>query len=73
LPGGSCGVHSVLAVGYTPLMDSDGVVRPFFIIKNSWGTDWGDKGYGYMSSEYVDQLCRSSVGVTSVPEAGPAM
>lgn len=35
--------HAVTIVGY----DNDG-----FLIKNSWGTEWGDKGYGWVSFEY---------------------
>ncbi|MBS1744636.1 MAG: hypothetical protein JST21_00555 [Bacteroidetes bacterium] len=37
------GGHAVTIVGY----DNDG-----FLIKNSWGDDWGDKGYGWVSFEY---------------------
>lgn len=31
--------HAVLAVGYTP---------DYWIVKNSMGTEWGDKGYAYI-------------------------
>ena len=40
------GGHAVMAVGYD---DEEEV----FIIRNSWGTDWGDKGYFYMPYEYI--------------------
>ncbi|HZW32727.1 MAG TPA: C1 family peptidase [Isosphaeraceae bacterium] len=40
------GGHAVLAVGY----DNDDRV---FIVRNSWGEDWGDAGYFYMSYAYL--------------------
>jgi C1A family cysteine protease len=40
------GGHAVLAVGY----DSK---RRVFIVRNSWGTGWGAKGYFYMPFEYM--------------------
>lgn len=44
-----CGGHAVLAVGY----DID---KRIFFIKNSWGESWGNKGYGTISFEYIDQM-----------------
>ncbi len=42
----SHGGHSMCCVGYS---DVDQV----FIIRNSWGTDWGDAGYCYMPYNYL--------------------
>ena len=38
--------HSMCAVGYS---DSEKV----FIVRNSWGADWGNKGYCYMPYAYL--------------------
>lgn len=42
----SHGGHAMLCVGYS---DPDEV----FIVRNSWGDDWGDKGYCYMPYNYL--------------------
>jgi len=47
--GAGCGPkvdHAVLAVGYTVV---DGVEA--FIVKNSWGADWGKNGYIYIATD----------------------
>ncbi|MEZ0374383.1 MAG: C1 family peptidase, partial [Candidatus Sericytochromatia bacterium] len=42
----SHGGHAMLCVGYS---DPDKV----FIVRNSWGKEWGDKGYCYIPYDYV--------------------
>jgi hypothetical protein len=42
----SHGGHAMLCVGYS---DPDRV----FIVRNSWGEDWGDKGYCYIPYDYL--------------------
>ena len=39
------GGHAIAVVGYT--------ADKRFIIRNSWNTTWGDKGFGYVSEAYV--------------------
>ena len=40
------GGHAVLIVGYDD-------TRQVLIVRNSWGAEWGDKGYFYLPYEYV--------------------
>lgn len=51
------GGHAIAVVGYT----STGR----FIIRNSWGTSWGDHGFGYASPAYIAAaFFNESYGVT---------
>ena len=46
--------HAIAIVGYT---------KDCFIIRNSWGTDWGDNGYAYASNEYVEAAFCEGYGI----------
>jgi len=48
------GGHAVALVGYTPTR---------FIVRNSWGTTWGDKGFGYASHAYATDAFTEAYGV----------
>jgi len=50
--------HAVLAVGYDNTQSP-----PFWIVKNSWGTDWGMSGYFNIESD--NGLCGINLCVTS--------
>ncbi len=47
------GGHAVCLVGYT---------TKHFIVRNSWGTGWGDKGFGYASNAYADAAFTEAYG-----------
>ncbi len=53
-PGTARAGHAVALVGYTP---------DRFIVRNSWGTDWGDGGYGYASLDYARAAFTEAYGV----------
>jgi C1A family cysteine protease len=52
------GGHAIVAVGYS---DGIEITNPYngnktvgaLLIRNSWGTKWGENGYGWLPYEYV--------------------
>ncbi len=45
------GGHAVLTIGFE---DGEEPSDRVFIVRNSWGSDWGEDGYGYLPFAYVD-------------------
>jgi hypothetical protein len=53
-PSTARGGHAVALVGYT---------TTGFIVRNSWGTGWGDKGYAYASNAYAAKAFTEAYGM----------
>ena len=53
-PATARGGHAVAIVGYRP---------GGFIVRNSWGTGWGDKGFGYASLAYAQAAFTEAYGI----------
>ena len=43
--------HTVLVVGYGTYTDESEQATDYFILRNSWGMDWGRQGYILVSFE----------------------
>jgi C1A family cysteine protease len=48
------GGHAIVAAGYDDDLTVGGD-KGALLIRNSWGTGWGDGGYGWMSYRYVTE------------------
>uniref|UniRef100_A0A8D0DP70 Dipeptidyl peptidase 1 n=1 Tax=Salvator merianae TaxID=96440 RepID=A0A8D0DP70_SALMN len=55
--------HAVLLVGYGADPQSG---EPFWIVKNSWGTSWGEKGF-FRIRRGTDECAIESIAVASTP------
>jgi len=53
-PNTARGGHAIALVGYTP---------DRFIVRNSWGTSWGDRGFAYASDQYAGAGFTEAYGV----------
>lgn len=55
----SLGGHAVCVMGYSR-------TGKFFKFKNSWGENWGERGYGYLSFDYLESYCRDAWSATDL-------
>ena len=53
--------HAITIVGYSNL-DSDS--KPYWIVRNSWGADWGEDGYIRIAIQEGDGVCGINMEVT---------
>lgn len=58
--GSDTGGHDILLVGYN---DADG---GYFIVKNSWGTGWGESGFGKIAYSELASQSGTSILATSM-------
>jgi C1A family cysteine protease len=54
------GGHAVCIVGYDDSLPVTGQPNGRFIVRNSWGTGWGDNGYFYMPYGVIQDTTMSS-------------
>jgi GH24 family phage-related lysozyme (muramidase) len=53
-PNTARGGHAIALVGYT---------EEYFIVRNSWGSLWGDKGFAYASLQYAEAAFNEAYGI----------
>jgi hypothetical protein len=62
-PSGQHGRHAMLAVGY---------IGNYFILKNSWGADWGDQGYAYLPKKVLADAGADLIALIPTQPAAPS-
>ena len=54
--------HTILIVGHGTYTDENSIATDYFILRNSWGTDWGMQGYMKISYD-EDKLSDGVLGI----------
>ena len=58
---GALGGHAICLVGYDDKTQE-------YKFKNSWGSDWGDNGYGYLTYKHIRQIMMDAIGMIDMIE-----
>lgn len=53
-PGGGNDLHALCIVGYE---------NKYFILRNTWGKEWGLSGHAHVSKDYLIQIMKESYGI----------
>ena len=64
------GGHALCAVGFndkSPYYKNDGHIK----FKNSWGEEWGEKGYGYLSYKYITKNMLDAFSCVDIDDPHP--
>ena len=64
--GNTVGGHALVVTGYHPALKIDGRTQPVFRWRNSWGSDYGVDGSGYIRYNDLEDLLKNS-GEACVP------
>ena len=56
--------HAVTVVGYR--LDKVNSSKSYYIVRNSWGSEWGDKGYAYLPMNYCERVRCAAFAVKDV-------
>ena len=62
--GANLGGHAITLVGYDDSTQA-------FKYQNSWGVEWGDKGFGYIDYRYFSKVCRSAFVMVDLIDPNP--
>ncbi|HMW03747.1 MAG TPA: C1 family peptidase [Leptospiraceae bacterium] len=62
--GANLGGHAITLVGYDDSTNA-------FKFQNSWGVEWGDKGFGYIDYKYFAKVCRSAFVMIDLIDPNP--
>ncbi|PJZ84514.1 C1 family peptidase [Leptospira harrisiae] len=65
--GQSYGGHAMTIVGYDDQKKSKSGKKGAFKLQNSWGTNWGDKGFGWVSYSMLAKVSQETYAIIDEP------